>query len=1128
MAPAGAAGGAVAEPDDVEIDASVALASAEAVLGTKPAGDYCGDVSDATDDSPEARAASAEARERVGDDGGLGRRGGAALDMSGNAQDTGLTGPPLWEYILSTRAQAAVEGMLAVPAPFTCAMPSCGAVNADDFTCQRCRSKSPAAQVWQRATSVLFRLRQWKQLSTLMTHIIKMAKERDETDEWVAMQGHAECDHAAVLIRMSKPVRANKACRRALETAHRFEKSQFEGLVHGNLGLAFESAGKFELAMEHYQTYLEIARARLGADADTSPFVQAQADNNERRALSGVGALYQRLGQLDAAVDAHRQARAIAQRIGDVRAEATACGDLGWVYLTSGDDALLAAALEQHSECLRLVLTLGGDVEEADMASREDGSVFDDPADVIKVAAFISIAASLAANGEQARALDHVAVALDSARGRCDFHATLAGMAVRADILARMGDLPAAARTLERYVRIANRKGMRAQHCFGKLRLAETRTAQARRLRGGRRQRMLRSARSAFESAVRVAEALGDASVASDAHAGAGSVCKDLGDTLAAVFHMKQLVESRQTAGDTLGHASAMTMLGQLQAERGLSSVSVDCFNSAITSFSTARRRGLVNGETGAQHALTFTKLCRKHVELASAAEAAEGRRGAEQLMQSHVNSALAAADAGILRSVLDALRRFGDVADVMPHCWGAVERNFELLSPAELRGLMFIVYAPSERAGDATTGFVVDAETRAVRIFDVPRRVVDVGEAVDGGADSADEADGRASGSEARPPAEDRADGSTAADEMQYLHRSIARAGAWAPGRSQDMLDSSRGAEEEVAAHVRGIHTRWLAGASALLGGAVERGVPLRVVVVPNRWVRGVPWSAVFAAHEPALWEAVHSISVAPSVASTVLSVVRRRFVSAGTGAVIVQPEPGGVVGEEVSIVQWLLSRPPTTGTTEPAGAAGTDTPPAASVVKTVVGSAASREEVARAVFADVPMSRSRVAHIAASGFGGGAMGDAKPAPVPDVADSEAATHSNGAVVPEVVVLRGVGAAFDATAAVHCLVGGGPAMRLAHSLLLSGSTHVLLPLWSVAEPAPCLLMLYFYRELSRMPSLDAPVRNNCPRCFASHSVDTGCLVCEVCATPRAAMAAREHGRRVDRLLARLGRGASR
>jgi tetratricopeptide (TPR) repeat protein/DNA-binding Xre family transcriptional regulator len=104
-----------------------------------------------------------------------------------------------------------------------------------------------------------------------------------------------------------------------LEIAQEIGDRQGEGIALGNLGIAYKNLGEYQRAIDFYKQHLEIAQ-EIG---------DRQEEGN---ALSALGLAYNSLGQYQQAIDFHKQHLEIAQEIGDRQGEDNALSALGLVY----------------------------------------------------------------------------------------------------------------------------------------------------------------------------------------------------------------------------------------------------------------------------------------------------------------------------------------------------------------------------------------------------------------------------------------------------------------------------------------------------------------------------------------------------------------------------------------------------------------------------------------------------------------------------------------------------------------------------------------------------------------------------------------------------------------------------
>ena len=105
-----------------------------------------------------------------------------------------------------------------------------------------------------------------------------------------------------------------------------------------NLGNCYSSLGDYQLAIEHYQKSLEIAR-------------ETGSRRGRATVLGNLGLCYDRLGNYQLAIEYHQQDLAISQGVGDRKGEARALGNIGISHDSLGDYQL---AIEHHQQDLAI------------------------------------------------------------------------------------------------------------------------------------------------------------------------------------------------------------------------------------------------------------------------------------------------------------------------------------------------------------------------------------------------------------------------------------------------------------------------------------------------------------------------------------------------------------------------------------------------------------------------------------------------------------------------------------------------------------------------------------------------------------------------------------------------------
>ncbi|XP_074632061.1 uncharacterized protein LOC141890475 [Acropora palmata] len=116
-----------------------------------------------------------------------------------------------------------------------------------------------------------------------------------------------------------------------------------EGRAYGNLGIAYQSLGDYQKAIEYHEKRLKIAK-EIGDRA------------GEGRAYGNLGNAYQSLGDYQKAIEYHEKHLTIAKEIGDRAGEGGAYGNLGNAYQSLGD---YQKAIEYHEKYLKIAKEIG-------------------------------------------------------------------------------------------------------------------------------------------------------------------------------------------------------------------------------------------------------------------------------------------------------------------------------------------------------------------------------------------------------------------------------------------------------------------------------------------------------------------------------------------------------------------------------------------------------------------------------------------------------------------------------------------------------------------------------------------------------------------------------------------------
>ncbi|XGV86832.1 MAG: tetratricopeptide repeat protein [Limnothrix sp. BL-A-16] len=125
---------------------------------------------------------------------------------------------------------------------------------------------------------------------------------------------------------------------------------QGEAASLGNLGNAYRSLGQFQRAIDLHEQSLAIKR-------------EIGDRQGEAASLGNLGLAYRSLGQFQRAIDLHEQSLAIAREIGDRQGEAASLGNLGAAYQSLGQ---VQRAIDLHEQSLAIKREIGDRQGEAD------------------------------------------------------------------------------------------------------------------------------------------------------------------------------------------------------------------------------------------------------------------------------------------------------------------------------------------------------------------------------------------------------------------------------------------------------------------------------------------------------------------------------------------------------------------------------------------------------------------------------------------------------------------------------------------------------------------------------------------------------------------------------------------
>jgi tetratricopeptide (TPR) repeat protein len=152
---------------------------------------------------------------------------------------------------------------------------------------------------------------------------------------------------------ISQLVQAEAAYKNALAAAEGIEdagsKKEATAAALGNLGLVYRQQGELDKALEHHRQALEIAK-------------EIGHRRGEAAQLCNRGLVYRQQGELDKALEHHQQALEIDKETGNRLGEANALGNLGLVYRYLGD---LEKALNHHQQALEIHRVIGHRLGEA-------------------------------------------------------------------------------------------------------------------------------------------------------------------------------------------------------------------------------------------------------------------------------------------------------------------------------------------------------------------------------------------------------------------------------------------------------------------------------------------------------------------------------------------------------------------------------------------------------------------------------------------------------------------------------------------------------------------------------------------------------------------------------------------
>ncbi len=129
----------------------------------------------------------------------------------------------------------------------------------------------------------------------------------------------------------------------ALTAVRRLQDRKREGVVLGNLGLAYFDLGETRHAIQFHEQDLTIAR-------------EIGDRRGEGAALGNLGRAYFTLGEINRAIQFFEQALLIDREIGDRRGESAALGNLGLAYVDLGE---IRRAIQFHEQALLIDREIG-------------------------------------------------------------------------------------------------------------------------------------------------------------------------------------------------------------------------------------------------------------------------------------------------------------------------------------------------------------------------------------------------------------------------------------------------------------------------------------------------------------------------------------------------------------------------------------------------------------------------------------------------------------------------------------------------------------------------------------------------------------------------------------------------
>jgi tetratricopeptide (TPR) repeat protein len=129
----------------------------------------------------------------------------------------------------------------------------------------------------------------------------------------------------------------------ALAAARQLQHREGEGVMLGNLGLAYKNLGEARRAIQFYEQALLIHR-------------EIGDRRGESYVLGNLGIAYKNLGEAHRAIQFHEQALLIDREIGDRRGEGNDLGGLGLAYADLGETR---RAIQYHEQYLAIARELG-------------------------------------------------------------------------------------------------------------------------------------------------------------------------------------------------------------------------------------------------------------------------------------------------------------------------------------------------------------------------------------------------------------------------------------------------------------------------------------------------------------------------------------------------------------------------------------------------------------------------------------------------------------------------------------------------------------------------------------------------------------------------------------------------